>query len=162
MLTRDDVEEILLLKKYLASEFEIKHLGNLKYFLGNEVARSKDGIFICHRKYALDLLKETRMLGSKACDIPLEPNLKLCDDSVGAIVDRGSYQRLLGKIIYLAHSHLDIAIVITAGLYFPKHDRLGVEAYTDADWAGSIIYRRSTSGYYTFVGGNLVTWRSKK
>jgi hypothetical protein len=39
---------------------------------------------------------------------------------------------------------------------------LDVEGYTDADWAGSILDRKSTSGYFTFVGGNLVTWRSKK
>ena len=48
------------------------------------------------------------------------------------------------------------------GLLFEKHGHLQVEVYTDADWAGSVIDRRSTSGYCTFVGGNLVTWRSKK
>lgn len=45
---------------------------------------------------------------------------------------------------------------------FKKQDHLNVEVYTDADWAGSTIDRRSTSGYCTFIGGNLVTWRSKK
>ena len=48
------------------------------------------------------------------------------------------------------------------GLMFSKHGHLEVEGYTDADWAGSITDRKSTSGYFTFVGGNLVTWRSKK
>ena len=48
------------------------------------------------------------------------------------------------------------------GLLFSKNHHLQVEAYTDADWAGSVSDRRSTSGYCTFVGGNLVTWRSKK
>ncbi|XP_028059657.1 probable disease resistance protein At4g27220 [Camellia sinensis] len=48
------------------------------------------------------------------------------------------------------------------GLYFLKHGHLRVEAYTDANWAGSVTDRRSTSGYCTFVGGNLVTWRNKK
>ncbi|XP_024028916.1 uncharacterized protein LOC112093838 [Morus notabilis] len=48
------------------------------------------------------------------------------------------------------------------GLLFKKREHLQVETYTDADWAGSTIDRRSTSGYCTFVGGNLVTWRSKK
>ena len=48
------------------------------------------------------------------------------------------------------------------GLLFKKRGHLQIEAYTDADWAGSITDRRSTSGYYSFVGGNLVTWRSKK
>ena len=47
-------------------------------------------------------------------------------------------------------------------LMFSKNDHLEVEGYTDADWAGNISDRKSTSGYFTFVGGNLVTWRSKK
>ena len=48
------------------------------------------------------------------------------------------------------------------GVLFARHDHLKIEAYTDADWAGSIIDRHSTSRYCLFVGGNLVTWRSKK
>ena len=48
------------------------------------------------------------------------------------------------------------------GLYFAKNEAKTVEAYMDADWAGSMDDRRSTSGYCTFVWGNLVTWRSKK
>ena len=49
------------------------------------------------------------------------------------------------------------------GILFSKNeDYSNIEVYTDADWAGSVSDRRSTSGYFTFVGGNLVTWRSKK
>ena len=48
------------------------------------------------------------------------------------------------------------------GLVFSKNGHLNVEGYTDADWVGSITDRRSTSRYFTFVGGNLVTWRSRK
>lgn len=48
------------------------------------------------------------------------------------------------------------------GLLLSKHGHLQIEAYTVADWVGSINDRRSTSGYCTFVGGNLVTWRIKK
>ncbi|CAL8167699.1 unnamed protein product [Prunus armeniaca] len=48
------------------------------------------------------------------------------------------------------------------GLMFSKHGRLNIDGYTDADWVGSITDRKSTSGYFTFMGGNLVTWRSKK
>jgi hypothetical protein len=47
-------------------------------------------------------------------------------------------------------------------LMFSRHDHLDIEGHTDADWAGSVTDRRSTSGYFTFVGGNLVSWRSKK
>ena len=45
---------------------------------------------------------------------------------------------------------------------FQKHEHLNIEAYTDVDWAGNPNDRRFTSGYFTLVGGNLVTWRSKK
>ncbi|KAL0451457.1 UNVERIFIED_CONTAM: Retrovirus-related Pol polyprotein from transposon RE2 [Sesamum latifolium] len=48
------------------------------------------------------------------------------------------------------------------GIMFTKGNNLNISGYTDADWAGSVEDRRSTSGYFTFVGGNLVTWRSKK
>lgn len=48
------------------------------------------------------------------------------------------------------------------GLMFSKHNHVDVSGYTDADWVGCIIDRKSTSGYFTFLGGNLVIWRSKK
>ena len=75
IITRDDVEEIQNLKGKLAKEFEIKDLGNLRYFLGNEVARSKRGIYVTQRKYILDLLIETRMLGCKPTGTPIDQNL---------------------------------------------------------------------------------------
>ena len=70
--------------------FEINNLGELKYFLEIEVARSRHGIFISQRKYVLNLLSETGMLGSKACDTPIESNQKLSDSS-RAMVDKGRY-----------------------------------------------------------------------
>lgn len=48
------------------------------------------------------------------------------------------------------------------GLWFKKNKHLMVEGYCDADWTSCPNDRRSTSGYYVFVGGNLVSWRSKK
>ena len=68
------MEGMKKVKEYLSSEFKIKDLGPLKYFLGIEVVRSRHGIFISQRKYVLDLLKETGMLGSKACDTPTDSN----------------------------------------------------------------------------------------
>jgi len=58
IITGDDKEEISRLQKHLATEFEMKNLGGLKYFLGIEVARSEQGIFLSQRKYVLDLLSE--------------------------------------------------------------------------------------------------------
>lgn len=191
IVTGDDYEGISSLQNHLASEFEMKQLGDLKYFLGIEVARSKHGIFLSQRKYTMDLLSETGMLGCKPADTPMEQNHKyfLCSSAVST--DKGRYQRLVGRLIYLTHTRPDIAYAVNVvsqfmhdprkphmdaverilrylkstpgkGILFSNHGHLKVEGYTDADWAGSADNRRSTSGYLTFVGGNLVTWRSKK
>lgn len=191
ILTGDDVFELDRLKKALAREFEIKDLGPLKYFLGMEFARSKKGIFISQRKYILDLLGETGLLGCKAAETPIEPNLKLRPASPEEMVDKERYQRLVGRLIYLSHTRPDIAFAVSMvsqfmhspnqghfdavyrilrylkgtpgkGILYEDRGHLQVEVFTDADWAGSVVDRRSTSGYCTYVGGNLVTWRSKK
>ena len=142
------------------------------------------------RKYILDLLTETGLLGCKAVETPVEPNLKL-KANPDDVIDREKFQRLVGKLIYLSHTRPDIAFAVSLlsqfmhspgqihfdaayrvlkylkgspgqGLMFRKRNNLQVEVYTDADWAGNTNDRRSISGYCTFVGGNLVTWRSKK
>ncbi|CAL8149434.1 unnamed protein product [Prunus armeniaca] len=80
VVTGNDTEEQLKLPKYLSQEFEMKDLGDLKYFLKIEVAMSKTGIFMCQRKYVMDLLTETEMLGCKPADTYIEMNHKLCED----------------------------------------------------------------------------------
>ena len=77
LLLKNVDEEIRELKNKMSLEFEIKNIGNLKYFLGIEVARSKHGIFISQRKYVLDLLNEAGMLGGRLTDTLIETNLKL-------------------------------------------------------------------------------------
>jgi hypothetical protein len=191
IVTGDDLEGIANLKQQLLKEFEIKDLGKLKYFLGIEVARSKHGLFISQQKYVLDLLKDTGMLGCKPVETPIEQNHRLEEFPEDVTVDRGSYQRLVGRLIYLSHTRPDIAYAVSVvsqfmhnpkethlravnrilrylkgspgrGVLFRKRDSLTLESYTDADYGGSRIDGRSTSGYCTFLGGNLVTWRSKK
>ena len=191
VLTGNNGEEISQLKKLLSSEFEVKDLGNMRYFLGMEVARSKEGIVISQRKYVIDLLNETGMMGCKPADTPMDPYNKIGTKKDSAPVDRGRYQRLVGRLIYLSHTRPDIGFSVSVisqfmnnpteehmeaalrvlrylkstpgkGLIFKKNSNRGIEVFTDADWAGSIMDRRSTSGYCTFVWGNLVTWRSKK
>ena len=65
VVTGNDLDERATLQKYLSTEFEIKDLGSLKYFLRIEVSRSKSRIFLSQRKYILDLLKETGMSACK-------------------------------------------------------------------------------------------------
>ena len=77
MVTKNDSSEIFSLQKYLATEFELKDLGQLKYFLGIEVARSIHSVSLCQRKHVLDLLTETGMLDCKPVETPIEMNHKL-------------------------------------------------------------------------------------
>ena len=74
ILTGDNIDGMEKLKRVLAIEFEVKDLDLLRYFLGMEVARTTQGIVVCQRKYTIDLLEETRMLGSKPIDTPMEVN----------------------------------------------------------------------------------------
>ena len=71
IITGNDDEEITKLQKELATEFEMKNLGGLKYFLGIEVSRSKQGIFLSQRKYVLDILTKVGMLECKLVDTPI-------------------------------------------------------------------------------------------
>ncbi|XP_076951121.1 uncharacterized protein LOC143624310 [Bidens hawaiensis] len=126
----NDEEEMKKLKENLFTEFEMKDLGRLKYFLGIEVLRSKRGIFICQKKYILDLLAQTGMVDCKPVDTPITLELLAGNGRPWSSVSA-------------------------------KQD-LKVQLYTDADWVGDQNDRKSTSRYFTLVGGNLVTWRSKK
>ncbi|XP_019053901.1 PREDICTED: uncharacterized protein LOC109114922 [Nelumbo nucifera] len=191
IITGDWNSEIQRLKRFLATQFEVKDLGPLRYFLGIEVARSNQGIFISQRKYVLDLLKDTGKLGAKLANTPIDVNHRLEDCSDEPIADMKQYQRLVGRLLYLSMTRPNIAYAVGVlsqfmhapkathleaahrvlrylkkfpgtGLLFGKHEHIRVEVYTDADWAGSVDDRKSTSGYCALVGGNLVTWRSKK
>ena len=86
VITRDDVTEIVDLKKYLAQEFEVKDLGQLKYFLGIEISRGPKGMFLSERKYVLDLLKKI----CRHVATPIEQNRCLSKD-VGSLVDKECY-----------------------------------------------------------------------
>ena len=74
IFTGNEEEGISELQRYLASEFEMKDLGGLKYFLGIEVYRLRLGIFLSQKKYVLDLLAETGMLDCKPVDTPIIQN----------------------------------------------------------------------------------------
>uniref|UniRef100_A0A2N9J0C0 Integrase catalytic domain-containing protein n=1 Tax=Fagus sylvatica TaxID=28930 RepID=A0A2N9J0C0_FAGSY len=191
VITGSDKEGIQILINHLSSSFLTKDLGKLRYFLGIEVARSKAGISLSQRKYTLDILQDTGYLGSKPVATPMEPNLKLMPDEGDFVDDPDTYRRLVGKLIYLTITRPDISYAVSIvsqfmtnprvphmnavirilkylknapgrGLFYRSSGHLRIEGYTDADWAGSPSDRKSTTGYCTFIGGNLVTWRSKK
>ncbi|KAM2462030.1 hypothetical protein PS1_012938 [Malus domestica] len=190
LIAGNDSSVIDALKQFLNGRFKIKDFGNLKYFLGIEVSRSKKWIFISQRKYALEILKDGGLLGARPVEFPMEQNLKLSDN--GALLkDPAQYRRLVGRLIYLTitrpditHSvhvlsrfmheprtpHMEAALRILKyikntpgqGLFFSSENDLVLNAYCDSDWAGCPTTRRSTTGYCVFLGSSLISWKSKR
>lgn len=74
---------------------------------------SKQGFFVSQKKYMLNELKETWKMGCKSVETPVEFNYGLCDVSKDPMVDRGSYYRLVGRLIYVAYTRLDIGFIVS-------------------------------------------------
>ena len=110
----NDPEERKALQNYLFREFKMKDLGPLKYFIGIEVSRSSEGIFLPQRKYVLDLLQETRMLGCQPVNTPIEEDVKLCVEPNQVSTNKGRYQRLVGILMYLAHTRPAYALSVVS------------------------------------------------
>jgi hypothetical protein len=85
----------------LNDKFKLKDLGPLKYFLGLEIARSTNEIFVCQREYTLKILEDSGLLASKLVKFPMEQNLKLSKDEGDLLSDSTSYKRLVGRPLYL-------------------------------------------------------------
>lgn len=113
VLVGDDMSEIEFVKSLLDSKFSIKDLGTLKYFLGFAIARSSKGISLYQRKYTLDLLQDTGLIGSKPCATPMDPTLKLHKATGSIIPDASVYRRLIGRLLYLTHTRPDISYTVT-------------------------------------------------
>ena len=162
ILTGDDLEGLACLKEKMAQDFKIKDLGVLKYFLRMEFSRPREGTFVNKRKYFLDLLGETGLLGCKVAETPIEANLKRNPAKHEDVIKREKFQRLVGRLIYLSHTHPDIAYVVSMvsqfmhspgqehfdaaykilrylkgtpgkGMMFKRRENLQIEVYTDAD-----------------------------
>uniref|UniRef100_A0A2N9ED05 Integrase catalytic domain-containing protein n=1 Tax=Fagus sylvatica TaxID=28930 RepID=A0A2N9ED05_FAGSY len=178
-------------KQSLGKVFDVKDLGALKYFLGIEVARSRHGISLSQRKYTLDLLQDTGMLGCRPASTPMDPNLKLSVESGELLSNPSMYQRLVGRLIYLTNTRPDLTFAVSVvsqfmhaprtshldavhhilryvktspglGLFYSAGHQSGLSCFTDADYAGSQTDRRSTTGLSTFYGNHLISWKSKK
>ncbi|RVX19446.1 Retrovirus-related Pol polyprotein from transposon RE2 [Vitis vinifera] len=168
-----------------------KDLGKLKYFLGIKIAQSSSGVVLSQRKYALDILEETGILDCKPVDTLMDPNVKLIPGQGEPLGDLERYRRLVGKLNYLTITRPDISFPVSVvsqflqspcdshwdaeirilryikstsgqGVLYENRGHTQVVGYTDANWAGSPTDRRSTSGYCVFIGGNLISWKSKK
>ena len=135
----------------------------LKYFLGVEVMRCKQGILLSQWKYVLDMLSETGELGTEACSTLMAPNVQLTKGEL--FEDPERYRRLVGKLNYLTVTRSDIAYSVSVlsrymsfptinhwatvkhilcylkeaprrGILYKKHGHTKIECFFDADWAG--------------------------
>ena len=191
IITGDDMQGIQDLKLFLGSQFEMKDLGPLNYFLGIEVSSSVDGYYLTQAKYTSDLISRANITDSKIVDTPIEYNYRLNSHDGESLSDATLYRQLVGSLIYLTVTRPDISYAVHIvsqfmaaprsphyaailrilrylkgtifdGLHFSSHSSLTLQAYSDADWAGDPTDRRSTTGYCFMLGDSLIYWRSKK
>lgn len=99
-------------KAYLGRCFKMKDLGLLKYFLGIEVARGRDGIFLSQRKYCLDIIEECGLSGARPVETPLVHNHKLLSSTSPPFEFPKQYRRLIGRMVYLTHTKPEISYAV--------------------------------------------------
>ena len=123
LLTGNDLQEIVHIKAFLLKHFCIKDLGDLKYFLGIEFSRSRKGIFMSQRKYALDILQNAGLTGARPKKFPMEQNLKLTPTDGALLNDATKYRRLIGRLIYLTVTRPNIMYSVRVLSQFMQEPR---------------------------------------
>jgi len=177
--------------EFMKSEFEMSMMGELNYFLGLEVKQLKDGIFLNQAKYCKDLLRKFEMDKCKPIITPFSTSCHLDHDEAGMAVDETKYRGLIGSLLYLTASKPDIMFAVCmcarfqsapkeshfnaakrimkylqgtkeVSLWYPGNISLSLTSYSDSDFAGCKIDRKSTSGTYHLLGSSLISWQCKK
>jgi hypothetical protein len=177
--------------RIMVQKFKMSMMGELKYFLGFQVAQLQEGTFISQTKYIQDILTKFGMKDAKPIKTPMGINGHLDLDTGGKSVDQKVYRSMIGSLLYLCASRPDIMLSVCMcarfqadpkevhlravkrilrylvytpkfGLWYPKGSAFDLIGYSDADWAGCKIDRKSTSGSCQFLWRSLVSWASKK
>ena len=175
----------------MAREFEMSMIGELNFFLGFQIKQLKEGTFIHQEKYTKDILKKFKMDDCKPIKTPMPTNGHLDLDEGGKSVDQTLYRSMIGSLLYLTASRPDIMFSVcmcarfqantkeshisavkrilrylkhmpSIGLWYPKGASFTLLGYSDSDFAGCRVDRKSTSGGCHLLGRSLVSWSSKK
>ena len=170
----------------MQKEFEMSLLGELTYFLGLQIQQKEGGTFLSQTKYLKQILKKYGMEDAKPVCTPMVTGCSLSANDESAAVHQPTYRSMIGSLLYLTGTQPDImhAVGIVGrfqanpkethlqavkrifkylqgtqnyGLWYPRNTDLTLHAYTDADWAGSVDDRKSTSGGAFFMGSRLVS-----
>ncbi|GJW07247.1 hypothetical protein Tco_1569670 [Tanacetum coccineum] len=166
-------------------------MGELTFFLGLQVKQKKDGIFISHDKYVGEILKKFDILNVRQASTPIETHKPLVKDEEAADVDLHLYRSMIRSLMYLTASRPDIMFVVYAcsrfqvtpktshlhavkrifrylkgkpklGLWYPRESSFDLVAYSDSDYGGVNLDRKSTTGGCQFHGHRLISWQCKK
>ncbi|GKD80771.1 putative ribonuclease H-like domain-containing protein, partial [Tanacetum coccineum] len=178
-------------EKLMHKKFQMSSMGELTFFLGLQVTQKDDGIFISQDKYVDEILKKFGFSTVKTASTPMETSKSLMKDENAEDVDVHLYRSMIGSLMYLTSSRPDIMFVVCAcarfqvtpkvshlhavkrifrylkgqpklGLWYPKDSPFDLEAYTDSDYAGASLDRKSTTGGCQFLGRRLISWQCKK
>ncbi|GJU12103.1 putative ribonuclease H-like domain-containing protein [Tanacetum coccineum] len=178
-------------KKLMHNKFQMSLVGELTFFLGLQVTYKDDGIFISQDKYMVVILKKFGFSTMKTASTPMETSKPLIKDAKGEDVDVHLYRLTIRSFLYLTASRPDIMFVVCAcarfqvtpkglhlhavkrifrylkgqpklGLWYPKESSFDLEAYTDSDYAGASLDRKSTTGGCQFLGSRLISWQCRK
>ncbi|GJU18101.1 putative ribonuclease H-like domain-containing protein [Tanacetum coccineum] len=178
-------------EKLMHKKFQMSSMGELAFFLGIQVTQKDDRIFISQDKYVDEILKKFGFLTLKTASTPMETSKPLLKDSKAEDVDVHLYRLMIGSLMYLTASMPDIMFDVCAcvkfqvtpkvshlhamkrifrylkgqpklGLWYPKDSPFDLEAYTDSDYTGASLDRKSTTGGCQFLGRRLISWQCKK
>ena len=190
IITGDDLNGIQELKVFLNQQFKMKDLGHFSYFLGLDITHSINGLYITQVKYASEILSQAGLTDSKTVDTPVELNAHLTPTEGKLLSNPSLYKRLVGSLVYLTVTRLDISYVVHQvsqylfaprlthyaavlrilrylkgtlfhGLFYSAQSPLVLRAFSDADWAGDPTDRKSTTGNCFLLGSSLISWRRK-
>eukprot|EP00261_Vitis_vinifera_P039164 XP_019080407.1 PREDICTED: uncharacterized protein LOC109123862 [Vitis vinifera] len=186
-----DTAAITSLIAQLNSEFSLKDLGEVHYFLGIQVSHTNNGLHLSQTKYIRDLLQKTKMVHCKPARTPLPTGLKLRVGDGDPVEDLHGYRSTVGALQYVTITRPELSFSVNKvcqfmqnpteehwkvvkrilrylqgtlqhGLHLKKSSNLDLIGFCDADWASDLDDRRSTSGHCVFLGPNLISWQSKK
>ncbi|GKB48165.1 putative ribonuclease H-like domain-containing protein [Tanacetum coccineum] len=136
-------------KKLMHKKFQIGSMGELTFFLGIQVMKKEDRIFISQDKYVDEILKKFGFSTMKTTSTPIETSKPLLKNPEAKDVDVYLYRLMIGSLMYLTASRPDIIYLKgqpKLGLWYPKDLPFDLKAYNDSDYASASLDKKSTTG----------------